>query len=191
MDNKGTQPWIHMWTIFKVFIEFVTLLLLFYIFVFWPEACGILAPQAGIEPTLPALEGEMPLDHQGSPKSLHHFTWAGSPLTLGSVSHLQGSRSQEGVSVLVSAVFPIRSHSQVHSGHEFTGTLFTPARYPGGHTLATCLHLGYQGAGIWVPLLLLTQVSCLEARATRWGFPPKRGMSGSLAVKKGRLFPTI
>ena len=37
MDNKGTQPWIHMWTIFKVFIEFVTLLLLFYIFVFWPR----------------------------------------------------------------------------------------------------------------------------------------------------------
>ena len=46
------------------------------------EAGGILAPQAGIEPTPPALEGEMPLDHQGSPKSLHHLTWAGSPLTL-------------------------------------------------------------------------------------------------------------
>ena len=34
-----------------VFIEFVTILLLFYILVFWPPvACGILAPQPGIEP---------------------------------------------------------------------------------------------------------------------------------------------
>ena len=92
--------------------------------------------------------------------------------------------------MLVSAVFPIRSHLQVHGGHEFRGTLFTPAHYPGGHTLAACLHLGYQGAGIWVPLPLLTQVSFLKARPTRSGFPPKWGMSGSLTVKNGRLFPT-
>ena len=26
-----------MWTIFKVFIEFVTMLLLFYVLVFWPK----------------------------------------------------------------------------------------------------------------------------------------------------------
>ena len=45
-----------MWTIFPVFIESVTILLLFYILVFL--ACGILAPQLGIEPTSPALEGE-------------------------------------------------------------------------------------------------------------------------------------
>ena len=57
-----------MWTIFKVFIEFVTILLLFYVFCsfcffvfffFCCEACGILALQAGIEPTPPALEGEV------------------------------------------------------------------------------------------------------------------------------------
>ena len=42
-----------MWTIFKVFIEFVTTLLLF-----GCEACGILAPRPGIEPAPPALEGE-------------------------------------------------------------------------------------------------------------------------------------
>ena len=37
------------------------------------EACGILAPQTGIEPTPPALTGEvlMPLDHQGSPHLLN------------------------------------------------------------------------------------------------------------------------
>ena len=39
-----------MWTIFKVFIEFVTILLL---------ACGTLAPQPGIEPVPPALEGKV------------------------------------------------------------------------------------------------------------------------------------
>ena len=49
-----------MWTVFKVFTEFVTILLLFYIFGFFgQEACGILAPGPGIEPAPPALEGEV------------------------------------------------------------------------------------------------------------------------------------
>ena len=53
-----------MWTIFKVFIEFVTILLLFYVLDFWPwgmwhVACGILAPTPGFEPAPPALEGEV------------------------------------------------------------------------------------------------------------------------------------
>ena len=47
-----------MWTIFKVFIEFVTTLLLLFMF-FGCEACGILASQPGIEPVPPALEGEV------------------------------------------------------------------------------------------------------------------------------------
>ena len=47
-----------MWAIFKVFIEFVTVLLLFYVFVFWPrQAYEILAPHPGIKPAPPALEG--------------------------------------------------------------------------------------------------------------------------------------
>ena len=33
-----------MWTILKVFIEYVTISLLFYVLVFWPKACGILTP---------------------------------------------------------------------------------------------------------------------------------------------------
>ena len=50
-----------MWTIFKVFIEFVTILLLIYVFGFFCgcEARGILAPWSGIEPASPALEGEV------------------------------------------------------------------------------------------------------------------------------------
>ena len=49
-----------MWTIFKVFIEFVTILLLFYLLGFFgQEACGLSAPWPGIEPTCPALEGEV------------------------------------------------------------------------------------------------------------------------------------
>ena len=49
------------WTIFKVFIEFVTILLLLYFFVFFlgPKACGILALPPGIEPTPLASEGEV------------------------------------------------------------------------------------------------------------------------------------
>ena len=48
-----------MWTIFKVFIEFVTILLPFYVLVFGPKACGILALRPGIDPAPPALEGEI------------------------------------------------------------------------------------------------------------------------------------
>ena len=44
-----------MWAILKVFIEFVTILLLFY------KACGILAAQPEIEPALPVLEGSLHL----------------------------------------------------------------------------------------------------------------------------------
>ena len=39
-----------MWTIFKVFIEFATVLLLFYVLFFWPQACGTLAAQPGSKP---------------------------------------------------------------------------------------------------------------------------------------------
>ena len=49
-----------MWTIFKVFIEFVTMLLLFYIFVFFGHnVCVILAPQPEIKPAPPGLEGKV------------------------------------------------------------------------------------------------------------------------------------
>ena len=41
-------------------MEFVAVLLLFYVLDFLAtEACGILAPQPGIEPAPPALEGEV------------------------------------------------------------------------------------------------------------------------------------
>ena len=48
------------WTIFKAFIEFVTLLFLFYVlgFFFGHETCRIWAPQPGIKPLL-ALEAEV------------------------------------------------------------------------------------------------------------------------------------
>ena len=48
-----------MWAIFKVFIEFVIISLLFYVLVFGYEACRILAPWPGTEPESLALEGEV------------------------------------------------------------------------------------------------------------------------------------
>ena len=48
-----------MWAIFKVFIDFVAILLHFMFCFFGHEACGILAPKPRIEPTAPALEGEV------------------------------------------------------------------------------------------------------------------------------------
>ena len=48
------------WTIFKAFIEFLTILLLFVMFAFFGlKARGILAFWPGIEPSLLALEGEV------------------------------------------------------------------------------------------------------------------------------------
>ena len=50
---------------FKVFIEFITILFLFYVlgffffFFFGCKACGILVPQPGITLVCPALEGEI------------------------------------------------------------------------------------------------------------------------------------
>ena len=41
----------------EAFIDFVTILLLFYVLFFGREACGILGPQPGFEPAPPELEG--------------------------------------------------------------------------------------------------------------------------------------
>ena len=49
-----------MWTAFKVFIEFVIILLLFYVSWFFGHvACGIVVPQPGIETASPTLEGQV------------------------------------------------------------------------------------------------------------------------------------
>ena len=44
-----------MWTTFKVFIEFVTILFPFHVLAFGRQACGFLVPRPGIEPAPPAL----------------------------------------------------------------------------------------------------------------------------------------
>ena len=64
-----------MWTIFKVFIEFVTLLLHFIFWFLSREACGILASRLGIEPAPPALKGRVWTTglSQGSPSPF--FMW--------------------------------------------------------------------------------------------------------------------
>ena len=46
-----------MWTIFKVFNDFITILFLFCFF--GDEACEILAPQSGIKPAPPSLEDKV------------------------------------------------------------------------------------------------------------------------------------
>ena len=48
-----------MWTIFKDFIEFVMLLLLFRVLVFWPQGIWILAPPVEIKLAPSALEGKV------------------------------------------------------------------------------------------------------------------------------------
>ena len=48
-----------MWAIFKVFVEFVTVLLLFPVLVFWPRGMWGLSSPPGIEHAPPALEGEV------------------------------------------------------------------------------------------------------------------------------------
>ena len=54
-----------MWTIFKVFTEFVSILLPLYVLIFWGffwgghEICGILVSQPRIKPASPELEGKV------------------------------------------------------------------------------------------------------------------------------------
>ena len=57
--SHHTYIYFLMWTIFKVFIEFFTIFLLFYVCCFGHEACGILGPWSGMEPIPPALEDEV------------------------------------------------------------------------------------------------------------------------------------
>ena len=71
-----------MWTILKVFTECVIVLLLFMVWVFGQEARGISAPQPGIDPTPPALEGAVLTT--GPPGKSHPFIKWGK---IRSVSH--------------------------------------------------------------------------------------------------------
>ena len=61
-----------MWTIFKVFSEFVTMLFLFYVLSFCPQGMWNLCSLIRIKPTLPALEGS--LNHRTS----REVPWASS-----------------------------------------------------------------------------------------------------------------
>ena len=58
-DSGSSSQDFLMWTIFKVFVEFVTVLLLFRVLVFWPRGMWGLSSLPGIEYAPPALEGEV------------------------------------------------------------------------------------------------------------------------------------
>ena len=57
---------------FKVFIEFVTILLLFYVLVFWSQNMRDLAPQPGIKPEPPTLESKVLINHWITREVLTH-----------------------------------------------------------------------------------------------------------------------
>ena len=48
-----------MWAILKLFVEFVTILLLFYVLVFWPQGMWDLGSQLAVKLAPPALEGKV------------------------------------------------------------------------------------------------------------------------------------
>ena len=64
-----------MWIIFNVFVEFVTILLLFKFWIFSPKVYGILVHQPGIKPGLikpaPPCIGRQNLKHWSSSKVLY------------------------------------------------------------------------------------------------------------------------
>ena len=82
VSQRGEHDWVteqqkdfFTWDIFKVFTDFVTILLLSYIlFSFGHEAGGISAPQPGIGPTSPGLEDGVPTTGP-SGKSLNPVSW--------------------------------------------------------------------------------------------------------------------
>ena len=100
-----------MWTIFKVLIEFVTILFLFYIWFFGHEACGLLVPWPGIKPAHPALEGEiLTTGLQGHPSTslfLSSFSFSPAFASLGPPSSCLWSLSSP-------TVASAKGHSVIH-----------------------------------------------------------------------------
>ena len=76
--NISSRIFFSTWTIFEIFIEFVTILFLFYVLVFFGhDTCGLLAPWPRIEPVPSALEGKV-LTTGTSGKSLDlRIDWKG------------------------------------------------------------------------------------------------------------------
>ena len=63
------------WTLFKLFTEFFTTLLLFYAFVSLPQSCVIFAPWPGVKPSPPSLGGEiLTIGPLGKSPQLHLLT---------------------------------------------------------------------------------------------------------------------
>ena len=63
-----------MWTIFKVFIEFVTILLLFYVSVFWPRGTWDLSSLTGDGTRIPCI-GRQSLNHWTASEVPESFTF--------------------------------------------------------------------------------------------------------------------
>ena len=61
-----------MWTIFKVFMEFVTILLLFYVLVFWLRGMWHLSSQTRAQTRVPCI-GRQTLNHCATREALKMF----------------------------------------------------------------------------------------------------------------------
>ena len=83
-----------MWTVFKVFTEFVTTLLLFSVLVFWPQGMwNLSSPTTRIELTLPALKAVLPTGQAGKspgPHPLTAFLWPHAAPDIIRVSRIEG-----------------------------------------------------------------------------------------------------
>ena len=70
LDFQRLKKFLLTWTIFKVFIEFVTVFLLVYVLVFWPTGMWDLSTLTWDQTHTPCLERQglkVSLDHQGNP----------------------------------------------------------------------------------------------------------------------------
>ena len=76
-----------MWAVFKVSVEFVTVLLLFWFF--GQKTSGILAPRPGMGPTCPALEGEVLTPGPPGSPTVGFFVLFCFVLTRSSLAHLK------------------------------------------------------------------------------------------------------
>ena len=97
-----------MWTIFKVFIEFVTILLLFYVWVFWPWGMWDLISLTRDWIWTPALEGEFwTTEPQGNPLNFYfilEYSW----FTFDAVFQQSDPVIYIHISILFQILFPFR-----------------------------------------------------------------------------------
>ena len=161
-----------MWTIFKLFIEFVTILLLFCVLVFYPWGMWDLVPWQGIKPALPTLAGKVLTT--GSPEKSFSRCFNPHSLLVLSLFLLLWSKSR---SVMSDSLRPHGLYSPWNSPGQntgvgslsfFQGIFPTQVLNPGlPHCRQILYQLSHKGSPFLLPILYIL-LSHFRSESSSW-----------------------